>query len=1067
MSLTMVIPEFAFAAGQGDSAAGESANREFSLTDSYGPVSLTDAYTQGAIKLPESMQPETDSYGATVEKVTFSEPKFGTGLLLTGKAGDLKSGRIGLDTQFDFNGNPVGRVTVDGLRERGVSVTIYIFLDDQEEPVASFALKNTMGKQDWKNPGDITQDVYGLGITGLHRVSLGFEISGIKDSKETNILLRSLEFAESSLPVMYFNIDENLGSIAAMNSSGDHSAECYGSVDLQVPDGFTGDYDGGAQGSLKNLQLEYIRGRGNSTWTEDKKPYKVKLKDKTNLFGMGANKHWILLANRFDNSLIRNRMTYWLGDQMGLEYTPQCVPVEVVMNGEYYGSYLLCEQIRIGKGRVAIDDLEDDDNAAHATELPFISGGYLLSMEPYGDENTANIFQTNQGVNMFIESPAFEKYDNDTQRQYIIGFVQATENAIFGPGFRDGETPYTDLLDIDAAAKYWWIQEFSANGDAYGSGSTFLYKKRDKGEKTEKLYWGPLWDFDYVAWGDLDYNVNPPETLDCTSTPWFGRMKTDPAFNEKQKAYWFGEDGLPGLNGLITDIVKEGGLLDQYYDQTKVSWKYDREKWGSYDEGGYYGGYYSYGQAESEQEREGRTYQEEVDQLRNWIIGRQQNVSKNIDKLTPQTRTVSFVVGGKVIDTKQVTEGYTIEEFPKAPVKKGYLFDGWKSEKGEIITGYSEIYEDMVLTASYVKESQTVKAKKLYFSYYNVYRELYWSDDEYGSMEYGTYTPDYTIMPLDSNETNVVWSTSNASVATVDEDGTVFFKKGGTVKITGKVGNISNSYTLHIHGPGMPALNWRNTLSLDRKTLKLSAGSYAQIRADFGPHPCEEGYLSWVSADESIAEVDSRGVVTGVSPGTTLIIALDTYEDLCKYCKVIVTGLAAPKLKLTANYSGNKIKAAWKKVKGAKSYKVAYRKAGAKKWKILKTKKTAVTISKIKKGTMYQFRTQAVGTRTASKWSAVKSQYFKKVSAKARAGKKQVTVRWKKDQKASGYQIRYSYNADLSKAKTIKVKKSAVKRTIRKLKKGKKVYVQIRPFRKSNGRIYYGIYSNKQAVRVK
>lgn len=67
-----------------------------------------------------------------------------------------------------------------------------------------------------------------------------------------------------------------------------------------------------------------------------------------------------------------------------MPFTPKSEPVDVVMNGEYYGSYFLCEHVRVGKTRVNIDDLEANEDAMHETQEPFITGGYLLSLEPYG-----------------------------------------------------------------------------------------------------------------------------------------------------------------------------------------------------------------------------------------------------------------------------------------------------------------------------------------------------------------------------------------------------------------------------------------------------------------------------------------------------------------------------------------------------------------------------------------------------------------------------------------------------------------------------------------------------------
>ena len=178
LSFTMIIPEVAFAADGDDPSANpgngeqteEPVNGELTVEDPYGPLKLKDAYDQRAIVLPESMQPVPSAKDPTkmVDQVTFSEPKNGNGLLLTGTAGVLQSGRIGLNADLDFTGSPVGRISVDGLRERGVTVTVHVYLDNQEDPVSSFNLKSTMGKKDWANAGDRTADVYGLKLTGQH-----------------------------------------------------------------------------------------------------------------------------------------------------------------------------------------------------------------------------------------------------------------------------------------------------------------------------------------------------------------------------------------------------------------------------------------------------------------------------------------------------------------------------------------------------------------------------------------------------------------------------------------------------------------------------------------------------------------------------------------------------------------------------------------------------------------------------------------------------------------------------------------------------------------------------------
>lgn len=115
-----------------------------------------------------------------------------------------------------------------------------------------------------------------------------------------------------------------------------------------------------------------IRIRGHSTTTLPIKPYKIKFEKKQKIFGIsGKYKNWALLANHYDKSLIRNSLAFKISEIIGLEFTPRCEPVDVILNGNYRGNYFICDQIEVKEGRVDIEKITEDD----------ITGGYLLEID--------------------------------------------------------------------------------------------------------------------------------------------------------------------------------------------------------------------------------------------------------------------------------------------------------------------------------------------------------------------------------------------------------------------------------------------------------------------------------------------------------------------------------------------------------------------------------------------------------------------------------------------------------------------------------------------------------------
>ncbi len=248
--------------------------------------------------------------------------------------------------------------------------------------------------------------------------------------------------------------------------------------------------------SISNTADEYlisnatgkIRGRGNSTWGMPKKPFKIKFDDKQDLFGGGAEKTWTLIANYCDKSLVRNYLAFMLSDACsGIEYTTTHKLVEVVLNNEYQGVYLLCDQIEAKKTRVNIE-----------TESSNIDTGYLIELDNRAsEEGVENIdYFYSHGVPYAIKSPETdEDYYSVKQLEYIKTYFDQTMNIILTKNYQN----INKCIDIDSFVDTYIIQELFKNCDV-GYSSFYLYK-----DKSGKLTAGPLWDFD-ISSGNCDYS---------------------------------------------------------------------------------------------------------------------------------------------------------------------------------------------------------------------------------------------------------------------------------------------------------------------------------------------------------------------------------------------------------------------------------------------------------------------------------------------------------------------------------------------------------------------------------
>lgn len=359
-----------------------------------------------------------------------------------------------------------------------------------------------------------------------------------------------------------------------------------------------------------------IKGRGNSSWKWDKKPYRIKLNEKTNLFGMGKNKNWVLLANYLDESLLRNTTAFQISEELGL-ITMQTVWTDVILNGEYIGNYQLCEQVRIDKDRVDIFDWEEEaEDIASAvykaekkagntlnkdaledtlkSDLSWvttdefvcdkktykvsdyydandnISGGYLFELSNEYDE--VSKFKTTGELKVMLKSPEY-LYTNSEMMEYAKELWHDFEDAYCSiDGYtttKDGKKHYCEIADLDTMVSFWLTLEIVGNDDAMRK-SRYAYKDIDG-----LIKFGPVWDFD---WGCGSLTVGASATgwkISTNTNPqaFYKEFLDDPHFVCKAtEKYW-------EIRPFLESLIEDNGVIDNEISYLYESGKADETRW--------------------------------------------------------------------------------------------------------------------------------------------------------------------------------------------------------------------------------------------------------------------------------------------------------------------------------------------------------------------------------------------------------------------------------------------------------------------------------------------------------
>ncbi|MDO4319623.1 MAG: CotH kinase family protein [Bacteroidales bacterium] len=401
----------------------------------------------------------------------------------------------------------------------------------------------------------------------LSDITISFAYNKANPSAEVTVTFstsveRPVPGLSGTLPVLYINVK---------NADGTYNNEVI-DKDLAHKNYFDGEYwldvngckwleDLGAEsiGSADApLPLE-IKARGNYTRKAfAKKPFKLKLGAKQRLLGMSKSKHYAILAHADDNKgYLRNFTGFNLGHRIGLPWTPSQQPVEVVINGDYRGLYFLTESIRVGDGRVPVQELDDN-----VSDPALISGGYLVELDNYDEDNQIRLEEKGQApgykdaLRITFDTP--EEY-SALQLRFVTDQFTAMNDLI-----GDNSDDLWSYMDIDDAARYYLVEEIISHVEAY-HGSTYMYRDRGEGQK---WHFSPLWDCGNGFNGPVDGFFYDHAPFGAT---WIASLRLNGKFNDKVRAtwLWFMSNA---YDGLIADI-------DAYVADITEAAKADRRRW--------------------------------------------------------------------------------------------------------------------------------------------------------------------------------------------------------------------------------------------------------------------------------------------------------------------------------------------------------------------------------------------------------------------------------------------------------------------------------------------------------
>ena len=300
-----------------------------------------------------------------------------------------------------------------------------------------------------------------------------------------------------------------------------------------------------------SMQMKWkIRGNAN-TVTQPKKPYKIVLDAPADLLGGGAEttgREWVLLSNGIE---LKTYLGTYLSNLCGVEWVPPMEFVNVMVNGDWKGCYILTTAVcyKAAHGRVS-------------------SSGYIFENDAYWWNENGIYFKIEEQLYQMgytFKYPKIKKED-DPRIAQLQKYMQDVENLVLA-----GNDDYRDYIDEGTFVSWIMVRDILGQADSGGS-NMYLYKYdfEVNDNKSSKVKMGPLWDFD-SAFEQVD-EWSTSRTRDVFLFPW---LVEQPSFSEAYRNKW--ESISPELAENVDKQLET--LYRQQGKEIEKSWQLDEARW--------------------------------------------------------------------------------------------------------------------------------------------------------------------------------------------------------------------------------------------------------------------------------------------------------------------------------------------------------------------------------------------------------------------------------------------------------------------------------------------------------